>query len=109
MLVTLPFVMLLLDFWPLQRVENIGWRTFLTPQFGKLVWEKWPAFVLVAISCATTLFAQVGAVATVEHFPLKWRLFNAAESYLWYFEKTFWPAKLAVFIRWNASGPSGCF
>lgn len=109
MLVTLPFLMLLLDFWPLQRVENSGWRTFLTPPFAKLAREKWPWFALVAVSCATTLFAQNGAAATTAHFPMKWRLFNATESYFWYFEKTFWPTKLAVFYPMEHNRPIGLF
>ena len=97
MLVTLPCMMLLLDFWPLQRVENSGWRTFFTRLFAGLVKEKWPWFALVAISSVATIFAQGEATANTLSFPLKWRLLNAIDSYFWYFEKTFWPAKLAVF------------
>jgi tetratricopeptide (TPR) repeat protein len=97
MLVTLPCVMLLLDFWPLQRMENSGWRTFSTRQFGALVKEKWPWFACAAFSCVITLFAQTSVIASAEAFPLKWRLFNAVDSYFWYIEKTFWPTKLAIF------------
>jgi tetratricopeptide (TPR) repeat protein len=97
MLVTLPFLMLLLDFWPLQRVENSGWRTFFTRQYRKLALEKWPWFALVAGSCAATLVAQKQVAATTASFPVGWRLVNVIESYFWYFQKTFWPAKLAVF------------
>ena len=99
MLVTLPFVMLLLDFWPLQRMENAGWRSFLPPQFRKLVWEKWPAFALAAASSVITFFAQKtgGAVQSMEHFPLSWRVTNAIISYFDYIAKACWPVDLAVF------------
>lgn len=99
MLVTLPFVMLLLDLWPLQRVENTGWRTLLTPQFGRLVREKWVWFVLSAASSVMTIYAQKtgGSVMTVETLPIFWRLVNAIESCFWYLEKTFWPTHLAMF------------
>jgi protein O-mannosyl-transferase len=97
MLVTLPFLALLLDFWPLQRVENSGYRTFFTRNFGKLIAEKWPWFVLVVGSCVATLIAQRHATVTTKTFPLGWRLVNVIEAYYWYVEKTFWPTKLAVF------------
>lgn len=99
MLVTLPFIMLLLDFWPLQRIENIGWRSFFTPQFGRLVREKWAWFALSAVSCALTFYAQKtgGAVADVKHFPLFFRMFVAIEAYYGYIQKLFWPTHLAVF------------
>jgi len=109
MLVTLPFLMLLLDVWPLQRVETAGGRVFFSPQFGKLALEKWPWFALVAVSCATTLLAEKGAAASAESFPLKWRSINAIESYFWYFEKTFWPTKLAVFYPLETARPFGPF
>ena len=99
MLVTLPFVILLLDFWPIQRVEDTGWRTFFSPGFGRLVREKWAWFALSAASCGITFYVQktAGAVATVESVPLIWRGLIAIESYCWYMFKTFWPTRLAVF------------
>jgi tetratricopeptide (TPR) repeat protein len=99
MLVTLPFVLLLLDFWPLQRVENIGWRTFFAAQFGNLVREKWLWFVFAAIASAITFCVQKsgGAVADVASVSFSQRALVAAESYFWYFQKTFWPARLAIF------------
>lgn len=95
MLVTLPFVLLLLDFWPLQRVENAGWRTFFTPQFGRMVREKWAWFILVVVSCVITLHAQQQAVASLKNLPLSSRLVVAIESYCWYLGKIFWPTRLA--------------
>jgi len=97
MLVTLPCLMLLLDFWPLQRIENQGWRTFFSRPFGLLVKEKWPWFTLVVILCATTLFAQSDATVSPVVFPVQWRALNAIDSYFWYLQKTFWPTKLAFF------------
>ncbi len=99
MLVTLPFVLLLLDLWPLQRIENAGWKTFFRPSFLRLILEKWPWFALSALSCAATLYAQKagGAVVALERFPFFWRGVNAIEAWFGYLEKTFWPTRLAVF------------
>jgi protein O-mannosyl-transferase len=99
MLVTLPCLMLLLDFWPLQRIENSGWRTFSSRPFLLLVKEKWPWFALVLILSAVTLFtfAQSGVTVSSVAFPTQWRVPKVIDSYFWYFEKTFWPTKLAFF------------
>ncbi|MGH7994280.1 MAG: tetratricopeptide repeat protein, partial [Limisphaerales bacterium] len=60
MLVTLPFVFLLLDYWPLQRVPHYELRW---SHWSRLVWEKWPFFLLSATSCVVTLVAQKRGVA----------------------------------------------
>ena len=93
MLVTLPCVLLLLDFWPLQRLRSGQ----ATP--GRLIWEKVPLFVLAAASCAVTWYAQqhAGAVAALDKLPLKLRLANAVLAYVGYIGKTFWPRDLAIF------------
>lgn len=109
MLITLPCLMLLLDFWPLQRVENSGWRTFINRQFVQLVKEKWPFFALVFAFSVVTLFAQTAATVNAETFPVKWRLLNAVDSYFWYLTKTFWPAKLAFFYPLIHTIPVGTF
>ena len=103
MLVTLPFVLLLLDFWPLQRVENLGWRTFFAADFRRLAWEKWPWFALTAISSVATFFAQKagGAVVTVASYPLPGRVANALVSYCLYAGKRFWPARLSIFYPYS--------
>lgn len=106
MLVTLPFVMLLLDYWPLQRVENAGWRTFFSPQFGWLVREKWACFILVVASCLITLHAQQHAVASLKGLPLNVRIMLAAESYCWYLEKIFWPARLGFLYPLHLGRPA---
>ncbi len=91
MVITLPFALLLLDFWPLQRFPQ-------TP-LAKLVLEKLPLLALSAASAAITLYAQRagGAVGSTELLPLAIRLKNAVYSYLIYVEKTVWPSGLAVF------------
>jgi Tfp pilus assembly protein PilF len=91
MVITLPFLLLLLDFWPLQRFPG----TSLT----KLVLEKIPLLTLSAASAAITLYAQRagGAVGSTHLLPLAMRVKNAIYSYLTYVEKTVWPSHLAVF------------
>jgi protein O-mannosyl-transferase len=91
MVITLPFLLLLLDFWPLQRFPE-------TP-FSKLVLEKIPLLTLSAASAAITLYAQRagGAVGSTNLLPLGLRVKNAIYSYLIYMEKTAWPSRLAVF------------
>jgi tetratricopeptide (TPR) repeat protein len=91
MVITLPFALLLLDFWPLERFP-------VTP-LPKLALEKLPLLALSAASAAITLYAQRagGAIGTVELLPLTMRLKNAIYSYLVYVEKAMWPSGLAVF------------
>ena len=91
MAITLPFMLLLVDFWPLRRFP----RTSLS----KLVLEKIPLLALSAASAAITLYAQRagGAVGLIEALPLAMRVKNAIYSYLIYVEKTVWPSRLAVF------------
>ena len=96
MLVTLPFVMLLLDYWPLNRIRS---SEFGTRNFIKLLLEKWPFFALSAASCVVTFLCQHhgGAVATLENVPLDFRLENVPVAYARYLLKMIWPAHLAVF------------
>jgi tetratricopeptide (TPR) repeat protein len=117
MLVTWPFVMLLLDYWPLDRMSGLrsdvkgrkpnisgqparrsvgggGWSVVLG-----LVVEKIPLFALAAASAMMTLIAQSrgGAVRTLAHEPVTLRLSNALVSYAKYLLLTFWPYDLAVY------------
>jgi len=99
MLVTWPFVMLLLDFWPLAR--------FQTGQVGRLperfylnaLMEKIPFFVLAAVACSVTFLVQQhsGATADGENFPIGARIENALLSCCRYLGKSFWPVDLAFF------------
>jgi tetratricopeptide (TPR) repeat protein len=94
MLVTLPFVMLLLDFWPLGRfnVQRPGFK------IQKLFLEKMPFFALTLISCVVTFLAQRNdAVASLQKVPVGLRLENVLMSYADYLFKTIWPVHLAVF------------
>jgi len=95
MLMTVPAVFLLMDFWPLQRLTGRPFvKTILL-----LVWEKLPLFALSLASGVVTLLTQrySGAVAGMRFFPLANRIANAVNSYLTYAAKTFWPAGMAVF------------
>lgn len=95
MAVSLPLVMLLLDYWPLQRYENLSFRNRWVP----LSIEKLPLLVMSGASSVVTMFAQRagGAVADSSTLPLTLRLGNAIVSYVAYLGKTIWPANLAVF------------
>jgi protein O-mannosyl-transferase len=94
MLVTLPFVLLLLDYWPLGRIGRFNWRVFY-----RLILEKIPFIFLSAASSVITFLAQRSSEATVSLalFPLKSRILNAVISYSGYIEKMFFPARLAFF------------
>ena len=100
MLVTLPFVFLLLDYWPLKRI-TIGntSNAFRRPGLSNLVWEKLPLFALAAASCLITYISQKsgGMVGSTEEYPLGIRIENALVSYAHYIEKMLWPLGLANF------------
>jgi tetratricopeptide (TPR) repeat protein len=96
MAVTLPFVLLLMDVWPLRRAER--WSVLLR--------EKLPLFGLAAVSCAITLFAQSSALISAQGFPIGLRLANAAFSYVRYLGKTIVPRRLAVFYPMPAEFPA---
>jgi tetratricopeptide (TPR) repeat protein len=90
MLVTLPCLMLLLDYWPLRRFQHCSWpRLFL---------EKLPCFAMVAASCIITFIVQKhgGAVQTLRELSLEERLGNAVVSYARYVGKAVWPVNLAT-------------
>ena len=94
MAVTFPFVLLLLDFWPLLR---LGWP--LQPALvRRLFLEKTPLLAMAAVTSVLTFLAQrgYGAVASLTHLPLPERIANAAIAYVAYIGKTFWPTNLAV-------------
>lgn len=97
MVVTLPFVFLLLDYWPLQRFAVAAGRRIALPPVALIV-EKIPLFALVAASSAVTYVAQAsgGSVAGLEKFPLSIRLMNAAVSYVQYIHQMVWPFALSL-------------
>ena len=111
MLVTLPFVLLLLDYWPLGR-----WQRALSavPEVrfkmaGRLVWEKMPFFILtIAISIlAFRAQGKIGAMVKTESIHFMDRLSNAVFSYVMYLGKIFWPINLAVYYPFEVSLPFG--
>jgi len=112
MVVTLPFVLLLMDFWPLCRVkwgqvceENSA--GFQKEQTFRLVWEKIPLFALVLLSCVMTFLSEQGGntVGSLDIYPLSMRVSNALVSYLIYIKKIFWPGDLAVLYPYPGAIP----
>ena len=94
MAVTVPFLLLLLDFWPLQRLAGRGIRF----TFNRLIWEKAPFLAMSIVVSVLTFYAQrsFGAVASLSQVPFTGRLANAVVSYVSYIGKAFWPSGLAV-------------
>ena len=97
MLVTVPFVLFLLDYWPLNRLP----QNFKVPR--RLIWEKLPLLALATASCAITLFAQRSAMQPIARTPLLLRMGNAVISYVDYLRQMFWPADLAILYPWEAA------
>ena len=102
MVATLPFVLLLIDLWPLERLSpgDGFWR-----HARRLTLEKLP-LMLLAAGCLALTYAtqqQLGAVAAFEELPLRIRLSNAATSYLAYIGKAIWPQGLVAFYPYRPS------
>ena len=128
-LVTVPFVLLLLDYWPLQRLgastaistnrrsgqhlrrrhvdPNRNENRLTLKPLGYLFVEKIPFFVLSGASCLATLFAQQGAVIALQQLTFKDRLANAGVSYVAYLGQMIWPLHLAVVYPYPRFGWSG--
>ncbi|MHC4646155.1 MAG: tetratricopeptide repeat protein [Planctomycetota bacterium] len=117
MLVTLPFLLLLLDYWPLNRFEARQPSTTSDPQFPqstpaahrhttlhRIIIEKIPFFLLSAVSCVITFLTQQagGIIVDIKSIPLKHRVANVFFSYAAYMRKSLWPQNLAVFYPFNA-------
>ena len=113
MLVTAPFLLLLLDAWPLGRWQTDepgaragarpppafdADRTFAGARTAALVREKLPFFALAAASCVVTYIAQArgGATATLVHVPMSQRIANALVAYTAYLRRAVWPSGLAA-------------
>ncbi|MGD0514693.1 MAG: tetratricopeptide repeat protein [Terriglobales bacterium] len=121
MVITLPFVFLLMDFWPLQRVQGWGPATASRARAGKrkqatedeaiasplglpsrpvsrLLIEKLPLFIFLFASAIITVIAQrSSAIRSLSKIPMDERLENALYSYALYIWKAFWPTRLALF------------
>ena len=97
MLVTLPFVLLVLDYWPLGRIRGQKSDVSGHENLVMLVVEKIPLVGLSAISSVVTFLAQRGAVGWTEQLPVLARINNAVVTYAAYMWQMLWPVKLAVF------------
>ncbi len=108
MLVTLPFVILLLDYWPLGRFTNVSptesnLKTGITHRWNqtstatRLILEKIPLIVLSVGSSIATVLAQKPAISSIENLPFLWRINNAFVSYVVYMWQMIWPINLALF------------
>jgi tetratricopeptide (TPR) repeat protein len=109
MLVTWPFVLLLLDYWPFRRVQwqpPDGMKQF-AQAWLPLVREKLPLFGLVAASMVLTWMAQrnVGSAQMIVNAPVGLRIPNALVSYSQYIFLTFWPANLGIYYPFAPNGP----
>ncbi len=107
MLVTVPFVLLLLDYWPLRRLERQS-QGFKPSTWLPLVWEKLPFLALSAVSCVITYRVQHsgGAVLDVANLPMGARIANALMSYVRYLGKMVWPEGLAALYLRKAPWPA---
>ena len=105
-LVTVPCLLLLLDYWPLRRFEaqpsprgkhhRVRYWNRL-PLWWRLIVEKIPLVVLAVGSSLATLISQTPTIGSLERFHLLWRVNNAFVTYVIYLGQLFWPARLAVF------------
>ena len=120
MIVTLPFVLILMDIWPLKRFaasavqstegkkskkEKLKEPDIKRASLGSLLIEKIPLFIIMTGSAIITFIAQKhgGAVASIRGLPLELRFKNAIVSYSLYLKKLVWPEKLAVYYPYNES------
>lgn len=118
MLVTHPFLLLLLDFWPLKRVslieiKNFSFRKKQPHIINRLVIEKTPFFILTAIACVMTFISAsnlgetsgIGGIIPLEDIPIGLRCTNALVSYMKYIQKIFFPHNLAIYYPFDYSIP----
>lgn len=113
MVVTLPCLLLLLDFWPYERhrhpnavalVQNLRADGFFQRWFWLAV-EKIPFFLLSILSSVMTVVVQRKAIGSLEALPLSVRMANAVTAYVRYIGKLLWPSDLAVFYPFPESLP----
>ncbi len=107
MMVTLPLVMLLLDYWPLKRWQKAlsSPKEIRLKLTGRIVWEKIPFFILSFTVGIITVWAQckAGALVHFEGMPLAGRISNAATAYVVYLGKIFWPYHLSIFYPYDSA------
>lgn len=102
MMVTFPFFLLLLDYWPLKRIPADAWRI---ADIKPLLVEKIPLLILTAADCAATFFLQKQYGALETALPFAVRAENAVVSYARYLGKFAWPHNLAVLYPFNGHWP----
>ena len=108
MLVTLPFLLVLVDYWPLERwrfgsqippepqqMKNDTGQN--TPDFRRLIIEKIPLVLLAAAACVATILAQQDAIISVQEVGFRLRICNALVAYAVYLGQMFYPVGLSVF------------
>jgi protein O-mannosyl-transferase len=108
MLVTLPCVMLLLDFWPLKRLPSGGLaavRSEFHAWLG-LILEKIPFLALSAASSVTTALTETNVVSAAHHFSIFWRIGNYLLAYTVYLKHTVYPVGLALVYPYSETNPS---
>ncbi|MEI6197206.1 MAG: tetratricopeptide repeat protein [Verrucomicrobiota bacterium] len=116
MVVTLPFVLLLLDVWPLKRVTGDWWQvagskapgekpSTFNLQLATLLFEKWPFFALSAVFSVITFWVQKNsaAVVSLDMVGFNDRIGHSIVSYLQYLVKLFWPARLAIIYPYSVN------
>src|SRR6266403_3750335 len=105
MLVTVPFVLLLLDYWPLSRIRAPGFakgrgKPMIRSQWpivSRLITEKIPLLALSAVSSVLTWLTHLQSAGSKYQLPFTWRFNNAVVSYVAYIWQMFWPVRLAAF------------
>jgi len=109
MLVTLPFVLFLLDYWPLQRIfpSPAALNDGNTRRDHLVLWDKIPFFILGAAACIVTYIVhnKAGDVVSLAGVPATSRLLNIPLAYMTYLEKAVWPSGLCVFYGFPQSTP----
>lgn len=108
MIITLPFVLLLVDYWPLNRFDFFAPKSEMRDKIFKPIFEKIPFFILIPFLAYISYLAQksVQAVVPVEALPVKLRIYNAFVSYFQYIRKAFLPYDLALFYPIPLKGVS---
>ena len=108
MLVTLPFVLLLLDYWPLNRLPprvHLAPRPLLRAWYGFIL-EKTPFFLLSAAACVATVLTQKNAVLVAQNMSIPWRITNAVVAYTDYLGHMVYPVGLAVAYPHSETNPA---
>ena len=100
MLVTMPFLLLVLDYWPLRRVEGGAWSADKARRWRGLFLEKVPMIVLAVAATVANIYteSEAGTIPTLDRLSVAARFSNVVTSYLRYLGRLVWPAKLTVFF-----------